>query len=370
VRVRYAQCWEDPEILVKTLAITSRDDVVSIASGGDNTFALLLKGPRSLVAVDSNPAQVFLVELKKAGIAHLSYDQFIAFIGARPCPNRKEIFTVLRPFLSRAARTYWDSSPSAIQRGIIHCGKFEDYFRIFRRLILPLVHRRATVVRLLALETLEEQKAFYREVWDTGSWRRLFRIFFGKLLLGRLGRDPSYFRNVTLGRVAEVLMQRTRHGLTEVPVRNNHFLEYILTGGYSRSVLLPPYLRPENFEHLKKNIGRLRLVCSTLDDYLATLAPGSVSKFNLSDIFEYMSDGEMESSLRQVSRVSRPEARMAFWTLFAPRCIPAALDGQFVNCSQFYEGLFTKAGTFFYGSFCLWTKANPANSSLHSLCCL
>jgi len=358
MRIRYAQCWEDPEIFGKALAVRPEDDVVSIASGGDNTFALLLDSPRSLVAVDSNPAQVFLVELKKTAIERLSYDEFSGFIGARPSSNRKKIFARLRPFLSRGARVYWDCSLTAIQRGIIHCGKLENYFRIFRRVILPLIHRREIVRRLLDLRSLEEQEAFYRKVWDSGNWRRLFRVFFGKFLLGRLGRAPSYFRYVTLDKVAEVLMQRTRHGLTEVPVRDNYFLEYMLTGGCNRVGSLPPYLRPENFNRLKENIGRLKVVCSTLDDYLQTLPPDSVSKFYLSDIFEYMSDREMEFSLRQISRVSRPEARLAFWTLFIPRRIPVALDGRFADCSPSFETLFSQVRTFFYGSFCLWTKAD------------
>jgi S-adenosylmethionine-diacylglycerol 3-amino-3-carboxypropyl transferase len=329
---------------------------VSIASGGDNTFALLLERPRSVAAVDSNPAQIFLVELKKAAIEHLSYDRFIVFIGVRPYPKREKIYGELRPFLSCAARTYWDGGLGAIRRGVIHCGKFENYFQIFRRLILPLIHRRSTVVRLLRLRSLEEQEAFFHDVWDTAGWQRLFRAFFGKFLLGRLGRDPSYFRYVTLDRVAEVLLQRSAHGLTDVPVRDNYFLEYMLTGGCGRAAVLPPYLRPENFARLRENMGLLKLVSSTLDDYLITLPPGVVSKLNLSDIFEYMSDREMESSLKQIARVCRPGARMAFWTLFLPRRIPPALDGRFSDRSPSYERLFSRSRAFFYGSFCLWSR--------------
>jgi len=356
MKVRYAQSWEDPEVLGKALAIAPDDDVVSIASGGDNTFALLLDSPSSLAAVDSNPAQIFLVELKKTAIEHLSYDEFIAFIGVSRCRNRKKIFSGLRPFLSRAARAYWDGSLAAIRRGVIHCGKFENYFRIFRRFILPLIHCRATIVRLLGLRSLDEQGAFFHDVWDSAGWRGLFRVFFGKFLLGRLGRDPSYFRYVTVDKVAELLLQRSAHGLTDVPVRDNYFLEYMLTGRYGRDASLPPYLRPENYDRLKENIGRMRLVRSTLDEYLQSLPPDSISKFCLSDIYEYMSDEEMESSLKLISRVSRPGARMAFWTLFIPRRIPAALDGQFADWSLSYERLFSQSRAFFYGSFCLWSR--------------
>ena len=65
IKVNYAQCWEDPRTVIHALEVSPLDDVISIASGGDNIFALLLNQPRSLVAVDMNPAQIFLVELKR-----------------------------------------------------------------------------------------------------------------------------------------------------------------------------------------------------------------------------------------------------------------------------------------------------------------
>ncbi|MFV2082520.1 MAG: DUF3419 family protein, partial [bacterium] len=61
MKIRYAQCWEDPGVLCEALQVTEGDDVVSIASGGDNTFALLLQNPRSITAVDRNAAQIHLV---------------------------------------------------------------------------------------------------------------------------------------------------------------------------------------------------------------------------------------------------------------------------------------------------------------------
>ncbi len=352
--IRYAQCWEDPDILRRALAVNPDDDVVSIASGGDNSFAFLLDRPNSLVAVDSNPAQVFLVELKKTAIEKLSHKEFTGFLGASNSSSRLSLYSQLRPSLSRRARAYWDKNPAAIKKGLIHCGKFEKYFRLFRCALLPLIHSRRKIDELLSLPSLEEQVSFYSRVWNSRRWRALFRVFFGKFLLGSLGRDPSCFRYVTLDRVSEALFLRARHGLTEVPIRSNYCLEYIFRQAYRRPESTPPYLCPSNFEMLKENIGQLRLVHATLDNYLDTLSPNSVSKFNLSDIFEYISDGEVESTLRKTASVSRPGSRMAFWTLFIPRQVPPGLNGQIQDLSAEYENLFARARTFFYGSFCLW----------------
>lgn len=361
MRIRYAQCWEDAEILRAALKINPDDDVVSIASGGDNSLALLLDGPRSLVTVDSNPTQIFLVEIKKRAVEQFSHDEFSRFLGARNGGNRLKLYALLRPSLSRGAQAYWDENLEAIKKGIIHCGKFEKYFRLFRRVLLPLIHSRREIRQLLELRSLQEQDAFYERVWNNRRWRELFRIFFGKFLLGRLGRDPSCFRHVTLDRVSEVLLHRTRHGLIEVPICGNYFIEYIFTQSYSRLESSPPYLRPSNFERLKENIGRLRLVCARLDDYLDTCPPESVSKFNYSDIFEYMDDREVEATLQRTASVARPGSSMAFWTLFVPRKIPPALAGQVHDFTPQYEKLFFQARTFFYGSFCLW-KFSGKNS--------
>ena len=45
-KISYSQCWEDPDVLIEGLNISEKDTVLSIASGGDNTFAMLLKNPK------------------------------------------------------------------------------------------------------------------------------------------------------------------------------------------------------------------------------------------------------------------------------------------------------------------------------------
>ena len=40
-RIRYAQCWEDADVLLQALAVQPGDVCLSIASGGENTLSLL-----------------------------------------------------------------------------------------------------------------------------------------------------------------------------------------------------------------------------------------------------------------------------------------------------------------------------------------
>jgi S-adenosylmethionine-diacylglycerol 3-amino-3-carboxypropyl transferase len=364
--IHYAQCWEDPRTLLQALEVTAEDDVLSIASGGENSFALLLQNSRSVVAVDRNPEQLYLVELKMRAVQRLEYRDYVAFIGLRDAQDRTGSYSLLRPLLGEDARRYWDAHLDDIRRGIVHSGKFEQYFSLFRRFVLPLIHRRRDVERLLGGESLDTQRRCYDEVWNNRRWRRFFRIFFGKFLLGRLGRHPSLFRHVRMEDVAAELLRRTEHGLTEVPIRDNYFVEYIVTGKYRNPEHTHPYLSEEDFYHLRDRLDQIRLVHQDLIEYLSTLPPGSISKFNLSDVFEYMSDAEYEETLRAIHRVARNGARMAFWTLFVPRKLPFSLTSCFHGDDEETRKKFSTYGTFFYGGFHVWTINNALQEN-HSM---
>jgi hypothetical protein len=116
-----------------------------IASAGDNAFALLAAGAEE-VAADLSPAQLSLVELKSTAVRRLSYPEALAFLRARTSPDRRPVYEQLERDLSERTREFWRSPPEAVAGGVIHHGKFESYFRLFRERVLPLVHRRKTVL--------------------------------------------------------------------------------------------------------------------------------------------------------------------------------------------------------------------------------
>lgn len=368
-KIGYAQSWEDPKTLTEALAVTQDDDVVSIASAGDNTFALLLGNPRSVRAVDRNPAQIFLMELKMRAIQRLEYDDFVGFVGARKCTKRLRLYEYLRPYLTGQGKGYWDTQTESILTGVIHCGKFERYFSIFRQCVLPLIHGRETIHRLLTSASLDEQRIFYYTKWSNRRWRWFFHIFFGRFLLGHLGRDPAFFQHVKLENVAAELVSRTERGLTNLPLYDNFFVEYILTGQYTNLETVHPYLRESNFYLLRDHVSRVNLVVADLQDYLHTLQPRSVSKFNLSDIFEYMSEDSFQGTLKNILSVCRPGAMLVYWSLFVPRSVPATLRRRIDPCSLESEQLFAIDRTFFYGNFHLWRlmEVGPDSQQVRTL---
>ncbi|HEY4592929.1 MAG TPA: DUF3419 family protein, partial [Thermoanaerobaculia bacterium] len=201
--VRYANVWEDAEILRDALRPGPGRRFLSIASAGDNAFALLASGAE-VVAADLSAAQIALVDLKRAAIRRLGYEELLGFLGVPGNPqaprrgdeDRRAVYERLERDLSSQARDFWRERLDVVAAGVVHGGKFEAYFNFFRSWVLPLVHRRQTVLALLAERDEAGRRTFYRETWDNLRWRLLFRVFFSRFVMGRLGRDPEFFRYV------------------------------------------------------------------------------------------------------------------------------------------------------------------------------
>jgi len=69
--IRYANCWEDADVLLAGFEAGPGAKFLSIGSAGDNSFSLLATNPELVVAVDINPVQLHLIALKKAAFSAL-----------------------------------------------------------------------------------------------------------------------------------------------------------------------------------------------------------------------------------------------------------------------------------------------------------
>ncbi len=347
-KINYSQCWEDPLVLIKALKINQIDNIISITSGGDNTIALSLENPRSIIAIDANPAQNYLLELKLVAIKNLSYEDFLEFLGVSDSKRRIEIFLALKEHLSSGAREWWEDRPSLIKDGIINAGKFEKYLTFFRKKILPLIHSKKMVSKLLSLKTLVDQKKFYNEQWNTFKWRLVFRLFFNKTILNWFGRAPHSFIHTETKDIALHYLKRVKYALTEIPISNNHFLDFILTGTYSKQNDLPPYLKLENFNRLKSTVGKIKIINGTIQEFLITQSNNSFSKFNLSDIFETISEHEKDSLFQELVRIADNDSIVVYWNNLVERSHPTSLNRHIFNDTETATILYRNDRAFFY----------------------
>ena len=342
--IRYASVWEDADILVSALRPEPGRRLLSIASGGDNAFALLAEGAE-VVAADLSPAQLAVVELKVAAFRELDYDALLAFLGVHPADDRMATFATLEKQISAGAREFFKANPEAIADGIIHAGKFERYFHLFRGRILPLCHSKRRIASLLEPRDREGRDAFYDRIWDNWRWRLLFHVFFSRFVMGRLGRDPEFFRYVE-GSVADRILTRARHALTVLPTHENPYLTYILTGNYAAEAL-PRYLRPEYHDAIRSGLDRL-----TLHHGLIQAAPGApFDGFNLSDIFEYLNPELCRDVYGALLDQSSPGARLAYWNMLVPRQCPEELADRVRLLEDLSDELFAQDLAFFYRAF-------------------
>lgn len=345
--VRYANCWEDTEVLCRALEPAPGKRFLSIASAGDNSLALLAQGAE-VVATDLNLSQLACVELRREAIRVLTHSECLSFFGITPAPDRLQVYSELHAGLSSNAAAFWDARPQEIRDGFIHCGKFEKYFQSFRKKVLPLIHNRKTVADLLTEKTREARYRFYDEEWANLRWHLLFKIFFSRFVMGRSGRDPEFFRYVEVP-VSESILQRTKYALTELKTHNNPYLTYILTGNYCGS--LPYYLQPEIFTLIKTNLDKLTLFLGPVQEAARELGSRRFDGFNLSDIFEYLDQETCTLLYRVLLDHANGGARFAYWNMLVPRHRPEELADRVVPLPGLARELFAIDKAFFYSNF-------------------
>jgi len=358
--------WEDPEMDRQALNLTPDDTVVSISSAGCNPLNFLCQSPRHLYCVDGNPAQNAILELKLAAIRTLDHGTFFDIFAARnPRVVTRLYRPYLRPHLSPGAQEFWDENLWMAARGLYQFGRMGLFCRILRRYLAILGIRRDLIDAFFELRDLNEQAEWYRRyaaprLW--GPWSRLFVNF--RPLLYLCGVHPAQYRLVD-GRhdMYEYVKERLEYALTKVPIYDNYFLSQAVTGRF-RGERVPPYLRAENFATLQRNADRVTVVNGWLGPFLDTLPVGSVNKFNLLDIFDWMTAEMFEATLRSVLRAAAPGATVIYRSGSYALDPPPGVARFFQRHDELARRLLAKDRSATYGSFYVLTvNGHPAHTA-------
>lgn len=348
--IRYAQCWEDADILVAGLDIQPGDICVSIASAGDNAIALLTKDPSRVIAVDLSAAQLACIDLRVAAYTALDHRAFLEVYGARPSARRAQLLQSCLPHLrDPQSRDFWAArEQEVVAHGFGGIGKFERYFRLFREWMLPLVHSRARVDELLAPKSRSAREAFFQSKWLSRRWNALLGFFFSRTVMGALGRDPRFFDYVE-GDLKSHLMRRVAHAAVDLDPAQNPYLHWIMTGTFGAA--LPLALREEHYAAIRARLGRLEWRLGALEDAIGDLARTGLRlhRYNLSDIFEYMSEENTTALLRRLAEAGASGGRLAYWNMMVPRSRPQSLASQLKPIET--RALFEQDKAFFYRAF-------------------
>ncbi|MDD2884660.1 MAG: BtaA family protein [Dechloromonas sp.] len=292
----YNTCWEDPAVDRQALQLGADDHVLVITSAGCNALDYALQGPARVDAVDANPRQNALLELKMAAIRGLEFDEFFAMFGEGWQPQIKTIYRHrLREQLSPFARHYWDQHYKwfASRHGSFYfhglAGFVARGFRSYFRLRPALA---ADIEQLFAAPDLATQRTIYDQRIAPALWTPSIKWVLGRQLTMSLLGVPHPQRRLVQKQhpdgIAGFIREAIEYVFRELPVRDNYFWRVYLTGRYSRDCC-PSYLQEDNFLALKAGLVD-RIVChdATVTDFLLA-GESPISRFVLLDHMDWMS---------------------------------------------------------------------------------
>jgi S-adenosylmethionine-diacylglycerol 3-amino-3-carboxypropyl transferase len=300
----YNTCWEDPAVDRQALALGPADRLLVITSAGCNVLDYALQAPAAIHAVDANPRQNALLELKLAGIRRLDFDDFFRVFGdGRHADFRALYGDLLRAELSPFAQAFWDRNGhwfcGAGARGSFYYrGLSGAVARGFHGYLALQPRLRAALEALLAASTLDEQREIYDAQVAQLLWSRPVRWTLSRqLTMSMLGVPRAQRQEVErqhAGGVAAFVREAVEHVARCLPIWRNYFWTVYLRGAYTRTCC-PEYLKPANFLALKGGLAaRVSVHTSTVTAFLHRTQE-LISRFVLLDHMDWMGAYRLEA---------------------------------------------------------------------------
>jgi S-adenosylmethionine-diacylglycerol 3-amino-3-carboxypropyl transferase len=307
--VNFSSQNEDWRTEAQALDLRAEDVVACVTGSGDRPLNLLAAcAVDKMVAIDCDPVQNHLLELKVAAIASLDYADYLRFLGQHSAEGkwRTGIFAGLHDRLSPEAGAYWQAHGKDIEFGVLYCGRFERYFARIARLGWRM--RPAALQRLFEFENLDDQRKFVRETWDNRFWRWSFRLLLHPLTSRLCYGDPAYFEHVAVP-VGDFLYDRVLTYLDSHLARESFMLSLIFRGRLDDNNL-PPYLTEAGHDILRVRSERLSIVTADLIQHFASLPARTYTKYSLSDVPSYLGQHELLNLLNAARFSATDDARI------------------------------------------------------------
>lgn len=363
----YPQIWEDPDVDLAAMELDPSHRVVAIASGGCNVLSYLVRRPRSIVAVDLNPAHIALTRLKLAAARRLSYKAFHSFFADACAPGNPAAYTsFLRPHLDEETRRFWDARTLTGRRRIqLFARNFYQHGLLGR--FIGIAHLLARLygrnpAHLLSAASIAEQCALFERQIAPLFRKRLVRWLAGRSLsLYGLGIPPEQYAKLAGGGdMADVLAERLRRLACDFPVARNYFAWQAFARAYgpAQDPALPLYLQRANFDAIRDGASRVSAVQASYADYLRGEPAASIDRYVLLDAQDWMSDRQLNQLWAEITRTAKPGARVIFRTAGAASILPGRVDPALLGRWTYQEGrsreLFEQDRSAVYGGFHLY----------------
>jgi S-adenosylmethionine-diacylglycerol 3-amino-3-carboxypropyl transferase len=346
----YAQCWEDPEIDRSAFHIGPDDVVFSITSGGCNVLAFLADNPKKVIALDLSPYQNYLLDLKMAAFREFDYEELLEFLGLLPSDRRFKLYSRLKFHMKPESIQYWDDQDDKILMGILHSGRYEKYMLMLKKWLNMIVGK-SLAEQLFACKTDQERQLLYDDKWNNLRWRCFTRIFLSRTMMTALFTGKFFDQLDESFSFGDHFRSNIKRAITILPLKENYFLAYVLLGKFYDLLNIPVYLRKENFEKVKSRIGRIEIVTGSCKDFFHGIPDDSISKFNFSNIFEWMEPASFENLLKETVRVARDGSILTYRNLLVKRSRPESLARWIKPQKELSEKLHVADRSFIYRAY-------------------
>jgi betaine lipid synthase len=373
----YAFTWEDSRVDDRLLKLDSNDVVLAITSAGDNILSYAMSGPARIHAVDLNPSQNHLLELKVAAFTALPYADFWKIFGLGRHPGfRSLLISRLSPHLSSRAFQYWLDNANTFTKksgkGLYETGGSRHAIQIFR-VMMTLLGLRAEVLAVLEAKTLNEQ----RELWNQKIRPILMSRIFSYLIVSQetflwaaLGVPRNQLvmlendyansesqlttdgKHRPKGRGAAVwdYMVQTLDPVVNTTLigEDNPYYLVCLQGKYSQRCQ-PTYLSPRAHQKLSRAdaFDGLRIHTDEIDEVVARITPGTLTVAVIMDSMDWFEPGapaagaqieKLNRALKLGGRVLLRSAGLTPWYVkefeglgFQPKRVGARINGSCID---------------------------------------
>ncbi len=291
--IAFSQVREDPRIELRVIQELAKHQrplrILLVASGGCTALSLLTSPAIAKIeAIDLNPAQLHLVELRRQALLHLSLAEQLRLIGADQAASdrdRLSIYAHLHAYLPQPTQAFWDTRQEQIAFGVNRVGRFEQLFREL-----------AAKFAQLGIAPLKEPLTAIQHP----QWRNLFEeVFERERLVQTFGEAAvNYSMDRSFGKhFADVFAQ----ALQRFNPHENYFVTQVWSDRYTNNLAgegLPLYLQDSAQKDIRAlGVERLQLHQGAFVDRLQQLA--EVEKFDLIQ-FSNISDWMPLSDLHQM----------------------------------------------------------------------
>ncbi len=316
----YNTCWEDPRLDRVALDFQPNDNVLVITSAGCNALDYSLTGPNHVYAVDMNPRQNALLDLKKSAIKNLDYDTFFELFGKGHLVTAKTLYQdKLRASLPAWSQTFWDKKIKWFtnRRKSFYFRGTSGYFaRLLKGYTDKVIRVRPHIENILNAESVEVQKEIYDKHLKKKFWSGFMKFAMNRdTTMSMLGVPKAQRKQIEKqypGGLLQFVQDCLEAVLAGLPMKDNYFWRVYMNGEYTRECC-PEYLKESNFERLKNETAdRVSTHTDSVQGFLEK-HDGQISKFILLDHMDWLSDHffpMLESEWQAIVDKAAPNSRL------------------------------------------------------------